>query len=159
MHREPDVGLDPGLQDRALGQRQAPNPCATQGSLGRHFLTRGALTSLLCSKFDFLVCFGLFFNLSVLFNLYSPSFLRHPKSAIYLTHLLFQSSFPLYTFIDLHSSNTGHFHFPLTNTVHILTSGLCSIVFSSKSHTSQPPPRTPPCFPDAYVLLIPQDLA
>ena len=23
----------PGLQDRALGQRQAPNPCATQGSL------------------------------------------------------------------------------------------------------------------------------
>ena len=32
MHREPDVGLDPGLQDRALGQRQAPNCCATQGS-------------------------------------------------------------------------------------------------------------------------------
>ena len=33
MHREPDVGFDPGLQDRALGQRQAPNRCATQGSL------------------------------------------------------------------------------------------------------------------------------
>ena len=36
MHREPDVGLDlqdPGLQDRALDQRQAPNRCATQGSL------------------------------------------------------------------------------------------------------------------------------
>ena len=32
MHREPDVGFDPGLQDRALGQRQAPNRCATQGS-------------------------------------------------------------------------------------------------------------------------------
>ena len=32
MHREPDVGLDPGLQDRALGQRQAPNRCTTQGS-------------------------------------------------------------------------------------------------------------------------------
>ena len=31
--REPDVGFDPGLQDRALGQRQAPNRCATQGSL------------------------------------------------------------------------------------------------------------------------------
>ena len=27
MHREPHVGLDPGLQDRALGQRQALN-CA-----------------------------------------------------------------------------------------------------------------------------------
>ena len=25
------------LQDRALGQRQAPNRCATQGSLKRHF--------------------------------------------------------------------------------------------------------------------------
>ena len=33
MHWEPDVGFDPGLQDRALGQRQAPNRCATQGSL------------------------------------------------------------------------------------------------------------------------------
>ena len=28
MHREPDVGL----RDRALGQRQALNRCATQGS-------------------------------------------------------------------------------------------------------------------------------
>ena len=26
----------PGLQDRALGQRQAPNRCATQGSLHHH---------------------------------------------------------------------------------------------------------------------------
>ena len=32
MHQEPDVGLVPGLQDRALGQTQAPNRCATQGS-------------------------------------------------------------------------------------------------------------------------------
>ena len=32
MHREPDVGFDPGLQDCALGQRQAPNHCNTQGS-------------------------------------------------------------------------------------------------------------------------------
>ena len=41
MHREPDVGFRcgipmwdsiPGLQDRALGQRQALNRCATQGS-------------------------------------------------------------------------------------------------------------------------------
>ena len=32
MHREPDVGFDPGLQDRTLGQRQALNRCATQGS-------------------------------------------------------------------------------------------------------------------------------
>ena len=32
MHWEPDVGFDPGFQDRALGQRQAPNRCATQGS-------------------------------------------------------------------------------------------------------------------------------
>ena len=30
----PDAVLDPrGLQDHALGQRQAPNRCATQGSL------------------------------------------------------------------------------------------------------------------------------
>ena len=28
----------PGLQDRALGQRQAPNHCATQGSQHQHFL-------------------------------------------------------------------------------------------------------------------------
>ena len=32
MHQEPDVGFDPGLQDHALSQRQAPNRCATQGS-------------------------------------------------------------------------------------------------------------------------------
>ena len=32
MHREFDMGFDPGLQGRALGQRQAPNPCAPQGS-------------------------------------------------------------------------------------------------------------------------------
>ena len=35
MHWEPDVGFDdsiPGLQDRAPGQRQVPNRCATQGS-------------------------------------------------------------------------------------------------------------------------------
>ena len=31
MHQKPDVGFDPGLQDRALGQRQALNRCATQG--------------------------------------------------------------------------------------------------------------------------------
>ena len=29
----PTWDLIPGLQDRALGQRQAPNRCATQGSL------------------------------------------------------------------------------------------------------------------------------
>ncbi|XP_077705978.1 uncharacterized protein LOC144284801 isoform X2 [Canis aureus] len=40
MHREPDVGFDPGSQDRALGQRQAPNRCATQGSRGFPFLPR-----------------------------------------------------------------------------------------------------------------------
>ena len=34
MHREPDVWDSIlGLQDRALGQRQAPNRYATQGSL------------------------------------------------------------------------------------------------------------------------------
>ena len=33
IHREPDVGFDPGSPDRALGQRQAPNRCAIQGSL------------------------------------------------------------------------------------------------------------------------------
>ena len=32
MHREPDVGLDPGSPGFVLGQRQAPNHCATQGS-------------------------------------------------------------------------------------------------------------------------------
>ena len=30
--RSPTWDLIPGLQDRALGQRQAPNHCATQGS-------------------------------------------------------------------------------------------------------------------------------
>ena len=36
-----------GLQDRALGQRQAPNRCATQGSLNIFFLTgAGTLTDL-----------------------------------------------------------------------------------------------------------------
>ncbi|CAD7690971.1 unnamed protein product [Nyctereutes procyonoides] len=32
----------PGLQDRALGQRQAPNRCATQGSPQRRFLVPGS---------------------------------------------------------------------------------------------------------------------
>ena len=40
MHQEPDVGLDPGLQDHALGQRQAPNRCATQGSRSLKFLSK-----------------------------------------------------------------------------------------------------------------------
>ena len=30
----------PGLQDRALGQRQAPDRCATQGSLNFFFLKK-----------------------------------------------------------------------------------------------------------------------
>ena len=30
----------PGLQDRALGQRQEPNCCATQGSQNRHIFNR-----------------------------------------------------------------------------------------------------------------------
>ena len=30
----------PGLQDRALGQRQAPNRCATQGSLKREIFKK-----------------------------------------------------------------------------------------------------------------------
>ena len=36
--REPDVGLIPGLQDHALGQRQALNRCATQGSQENSFM-------------------------------------------------------------------------------------------------------------------------
>ena len=32
MHWEPDWDSIPGLQDHALGQRQGPNHCATQGS-------------------------------------------------------------------------------------------------------------------------------
>ena len=32
MHGSPTWDSIPGLQDRALGQRQAPNRCATQGS-------------------------------------------------------------------------------------------------------------------------------
>ena len=32
MHREPDMGFDPGSPGSRLGQRQAPNRCTTQGS-------------------------------------------------------------------------------------------------------------------------------
>ena len=38
MHREPDAIL--AIQDRALGQRQAPNRCATQGSQYRYTFER-----------------------------------------------------------------------------------------------------------------------
>ena len=38
MHRSPTWDSIPGLQDRALGQRQAPNRYATQGSLISLFL-------------------------------------------------------------------------------------------------------------------------
>ena len=38
MHREPMWDSIPGLQDRALGQRQAPNGCATQGSQANKYL-------------------------------------------------------------------------------------------------------------------------
>ena len=38
MHQEPMWDSIPGLQDCALGQRQAPNRCATQGSLLLHSL-------------------------------------------------------------------------------------------------------------------------
>ena len=44
MHQEPDVGFDPGLQDRGLGKRQAPNRCATQGTPKSIFLLRVELT-------------------------------------------------------------------------------------------------------------------
>ena len=40
MNREPDVGFDSGSPDRALGQRQAPNRCATQGSPHWEYITR-----------------------------------------------------------------------------------------------------------------------
>ena len=40
----------PGLEDRALGQRQAPNRCATQGSLKWHFKELFTLIN----HFDFL---------------------------------------------------------------------------------------------------------
>ena len=36
MHREPDVGFDPGSPGSCPGQ--APNRCATQGSLQEAFL-------------------------------------------------------------------------------------------------------------------------
>ena len=51
MHREPDVGLIPGLQDRALGQRQALNRCATQGSLFFIILLLKPLTAISSSAF------------------------------------------------------------------------------------------------------------
>ena len=38
MHQEPDVGLNSGSPGSALGQRQAPNRCATQGSLAMYSL-------------------------------------------------------------------------------------------------------------------------
>ena len=38
MHREPNVGFDPGSPGSRLGQRQAPNRCATQGSPGERYL-------------------------------------------------------------------------------------------------------------------------
>ena len=37
MHLEPTWDLIPGLQDRALGQRQVPNRCATQGFPQKQF--------------------------------------------------------------------------------------------------------------------------
>ena len=45
----------PGLQDRALGQRQAPNRCATQGSpygklLGKDVIRRTQRSELLSGK-------------------------------------------------------------------------------------------------------------
>ena len=56
----------PGLQDRALGQRQAPNRCATQGSLSSHFVccilallvsfTLQKLFNLMNSQWDFCFC-------------------------------------------------------------------------------------------------------
>ena len=44
MHQEPDVGSIPGLQDRGLGKRHAPNHCATQGTPKSIFLLRVELT-------------------------------------------------------------------------------------------------------------------
>ena len=44
LHTEsPTWDSIPGLQDRALGQRQAPNRCATQGSHKLQFLYKGML--------------------------------------------------------------------------------------------------------------------
>ena len=40
MHREPDMGSIPGLQDHAPGQKQALNRCATHGSRDPGNLTK-----------------------------------------------------------------------------------------------------------------------
>ena len=45
----------PGLQDRALGQRQAPNRCATQGSLQYLIFKSLAKLTLCLSYRDFLL--------------------------------------------------------------------------------------------------------
>ena len=72
----------PGLQDRVLGQRQAPNRCATQGSLELLLARLGALN--LCSKsylfFQSLCNFGsmllkYFFHLICQANKWSHSFI------------------------------------------------------------------------------------
>lgn len=118
---------------------------------GQPLLKWGPLTSLLRSQFGIgsllhtfvLLCF---FNLSLLFNLYSPSFLRHPKSAIYLAHLLFQVLFSTRHFYPSSFQEQWAFLFS--------TSGLCSHGFLMKSLTLQPLPHTPPCSPDVYILLI-----
>ena len=44
----PTWDLIPGLQDRALGQRQVPNRCATQGSRGLMVLTAPSLYRYPC---------------------------------------------------------------------------------------------------------------
>ena len=50
MHREPDWDSIPGLQDHALGQRQAPNRCATQGSLKDDCIKLLDTSKICCSK-------------------------------------------------------------------------------------------------------------
>ena len=53
----------PGLQDRALGQRQAPNRCATQGSLqclfsrGEYIVTHFAILQLSLVEFPLYACY------------------------------------------------------------------------------------------------------
>ena len=50
MHRERPTWDSPGLQDHALGQRQAPNCCATQGSLISFNKTNINIHSVLCFR-------------------------------------------------------------------------------------------------------------
>lgn len=89
--------------------------------------------SLLCSNFVLLFCFCFCFNISLLFNLNSPSFLRQTSKICYISYTsTFSSLLSTLQFYPSSFQEPWKCSFSPLHAVHISTSRFCSHGFLMK---------------------------